>query len=72
MKLSVSIPAEDVTFIDEYAAVHGAESRSAVVQRALALLRASELQESYAQAWAEWEDTEADLWEATVADGLTP
>lgn len=71
MKLSVSIPDEDVEFIDRYASQHEVESRSGVVQRALSLLRASELGEDYAAAWNEWDSSEADVWESTVADGLS-
>ncbi|HKN91459.1 MAG TPA: ribbon-helix-helix domain-containing protein [Acidimicrobiia bacterium] len=70
MKLSVSIPDEDVEFIDRYADEHGVESRSAVVQRALSLLRANELGEDYATAWSEWSGSDAELWETTVGDGL--
>ncbi len=70
MKLSVSIADEDVEFIDQYADEHGVESRSAVVQRALALLRADALGDDYAAAWDEWAASDADLWEATAADGL--
>jgi Arc/MetJ-type ribon-helix-helix transcriptional regulator len=70
VKLSVSIPDEDVEFIDQYANEHGVESRSAVVQRALSLLRASALGNDYAAAWEEWSASDADLWETTVADGL--
>ena len=61
---------EDVEFLDHYAAEHGVESRSAVVQRAVSLLRASELAGDYAAAWDEWNTSEADLWEPTVADGV--
>ena len=43
MKLSVSLPAEDVEFLDQYARSLGARSRSAVIRRAVRLLRASEL-----------------------------
>ena len=71
MKLSVSIPDEDVEFIDRYASQHEVESRSGVVQRALSLLRANELGEDYAAAWDEWDSSEADVWESTVADGLS-
>ena len=71
MKLSVSIPDEDVEFIDRYATEHAVESRSGVVQRALSLLRATELGEDYAAAWAEWDSSEAEVWESTVADGLS-
>lgn len=70
MKLSVSIPDEDVEFIDQYADEHGVDSRSAVLQRALSLLRASALGNDYAAAWDEWLASDADLWETTVADGL--
>jgi Arc/MetJ-type ribon-helix-helix transcriptional regulator len=71
VKLSVSLPEDDVEFIDGYASEHGVESRSAVVQRAVSLLRASELGDDYAAAWDEWEDSEADLWATTLADGVT-
>jgi len=70
MKLSVSLPDDDVEFIDEYATAHDVESRSGVVRRAVALLRASELGDDYAAAWSQWEASEGDVWESTVADGL--
>jgi len=71
MKLSVSLPDEDVEFLDQYAQTKGYDSRSAVVHRAVRLLRASELGDEYADAWAEWTDSrDADAWNATVSDGL--
>jgi antitoxin MazE9 len=71
MKVSVSIPNVDVEFLDSYAHEHGIESRSAAVQRAIGLLRASELGDAYEVAWQEWEDSgEAELWEPTAADAL--
>ena len=71
MKLSVSLPEEDVEFLDEYARTVGAGSRSAVVQRAVRLLRATELGPAYADAWEEWEASgDADLWESVTSDGL--
>lgn len=71
MKLSVSLPDEDVVFLDAYARTQGFQSRSAVVQRAVDLLRAAELGSAYEAAWAEWAAAEdARLWERTVADGL--
>ena len=71
MKLSVSIPEQDVQFIDAYAATHGLETRSGVVQRALTLLRTADLGDDYAAAWAEWESSgEAEIWEAVIADGI--
>lgn len=70
MKLSVSIPDEDVDFIDQYASEHAVGSRSGVVKRALSLLRAHELGDAYAHAWEEWETSEGDAWEVTAGDGL--
>jgi Arc/MetJ-type ribon-helix-helix transcriptional regulator len=71
VKVSVSIPAADIEFMDRYAADHGIKSRSGVVQRALALLRSAQLEDDYAAAWKEWAESEdAALWESTVADGL--
>ena len=71
MKLSVSLTDEDVEFLDEYARAVGAPSRSAVIQRAVALLRATRLGPDYADAWSEWSSGgDADLWESVTADGL--
>lgn len=61
---------DDVEFIDHYAIEHGVETRSGVVQRALSLLRSSELGEDYAAAWDEWDGAEAGAWESTAADGV--
>jgi Arc/MetJ-type ribon-helix-helix transcriptional regulator len=70
MKLSVSIPDEDVEFIDRYADEHGVRTRSAVVQRALTLLRGVELGDDYAAAWEEWSTSDAELWDTTTGDGM--
>ena len=72
MKVSVSLPADDVTYLDEYAEAQGLPSRSAVVHKAVRLLRASELGAAYEDAWGDWErDGDADVWNGTVNDGLT-
>jgi Arc/MetJ-type ribon-helix-helix transcriptional regulator len=71
MKLSVSLPDEDVVLLDEYARTSGLRSRSAALQRAVRLLRVADLEEDYAAAWDEWEASgEQAAWEGTVADGL--
>lgn len=70
MKLSVSLPEGDVEFIDQYATDHEVGSRSAVVHRALSLLRSNELAADYAAAWDEWASSGEDLWDSTIADGL--
>jgi Arc/MetJ-type ribon-helix-helix transcriptional regulator len=72
MKVSVSLPGEDVEFLDEYAKKQGYESRSAVLHKAVRLLRATELSAAYENAWREWADSgDAELWELTSADGLS-
>ena len=70
MKLSVSLPDEDVAFLDAYAASQGIESRSAVLHKAVRALRASELGTAYEAAWGEWNAGEAEAWEAAIADGI--
>ncbi|MBX7159408.1 MAG: ribbon-helix-helix domain-containing protein [Acidimicrobiia bacterium] len=71
MKLSVSLPDEDVEYLDTYAQVQGLDSRSAALRKAVRLLRASELGAAYEDAWAEWAESEdADLWDEAVADGV--
>jgi Arc/MetJ-type ribon-helix-helix transcriptional regulator len=71
MKVSVSLPEEDVEFLDAYVDSQGFASRSAVVHKAVRLLRAAELGAAYEDAFGEWSRDEADLWESTVADGLS-
>lgn len=71
MKLSVSLPEDDVEFLDTYAQSQGIESRSAVVHKAVGLLRLSELGEAYEDAFASWSaEGEAAAWDAVAADGL--
>lgn len=71
MKVSISLPDEDVDFLDAYANSQGFASRSAVVHKAVRLLRASELGPAYENAWQEWsKGDEGDLWEPTASDGL--
>ena len=66
----MSVPDVDVEFMDAYAASHGVGTWSAVVHRAIALLRSSELADDYEAAWDEWAAGDGDLWEVTTADGL--
>ena len=71
MKVSVSLPGEDVQFLDKYAKERGLESRSAALHRAIRLLRTAELGGTYEAAWEEWAAENDDtLWESTTGDGL--
>ena len=66
---SVSLPSDDVEFLDEYAREQGLESRSAALHRAVRLLRTAELAASYEGAWDEWAAGDnADRWEPTTGD----
>jgi Arc/MetJ-type ribon-helix-helix transcriptional regulator len=71
MKVSVSLPEDDVEFLDSYAEEQGIGSRSAVVHQAVGLLRAAQLGDAYEEAWASWASSDdADVWDSVVADGL--
>lgn len=71
MKLSISLSAEEVALLDEYARSAGLASRSAAVQRAIHLLRSENLEDDYALAWDEWDSSgERAAWEGVIADGL--
>jgi len=71
MKLSVSVPEADVEVLDTFARAAGLPSRSAAVQYAIRLLRLPSLEDDYAAAWEDWEDSgDQDAWAATATDGL--
>jgi Arc/MetJ-type ribon-helix-helix transcriptional regulator len=71
MKVSVSLPGDDVEFLDSYARAQGAESRSAVLHKAVGLLREAQLGSAYEDAWDSWgESGAAAEWEAVVGDGV--
>ena len=69
MKLSLSIPVDDVEFLDAYAAQHALASRSAAVRHAIRALKDAVLPQAYAEAWTEFE-AEPAAWDATVGDGI--
>lgn len=70
MKVSVSLPDDDVRFLDAFAEEQGLESRSAALQRAVRLLRTAELGTAYAAAWDEWSASgDAERWDVTAGDG---
>jgi Arc/MetJ-type ribon-helix-helix transcriptional regulator len=76
VKLSVSLPDEDIEFLDTYAREQGATSRSAVIREAVRLLRATGLGADYAAdyalAWDEWaEGGDHGAWDSSVADGMS-
>ena len=71
MKLSVSLTDEDIALVDEYRGRSGLQTRSAVIRRALHLLRQPDLEADYAAAWDEWAASgEQEAWESTTGDGV--
>ncbi|MEH2044416.1 ribbon-helix-helix domain-containing protein [Nostoc sp.] len=66
-KLSISLPASLMQFIENYKVTKGCKSRSQVIELALELLRYQELEQAYRQASAEVDPD----WDLTVGDGLT-
>ena len=71
VKLSVSLPDDDVARLDEYIRTAGVASRSAAIQQAIRLLAEAGLEDDYAAAFQEWEDSgDRDAWDSTVRDGL--
>ena len=71
MKLSVSLPDDDVAALDEFVRKTGLGSRSAGVLQAVRMLRLAGLEEDYAAAWTEWDESgEREMWEQTVGDGV--
>jgi Arc/MetJ-type ribon-helix-helix transcriptional regulator len=73
MKISVSLPPEDVAFVDAYARRTKAESRSAVIHTAIELLRQEQLEEQYTEAFAEWDTSEdAKFWDGLAGAGDGP
>lgn len=66
MKLSISLPDDDVAVLDRYAEAAGLSSRSAAIQQAIRMLGDPELDDAYAAAWEEWETSgDADAWRNT-------
>ena len=71
MKLSISLPEEDVAVLDDFARTAGLASRSAAVLYAIRKLRLPELEQDYSAAWDEWESAgEQTSWDVTASDGL--
>jgi antitoxin MazE9 len=67
----MSLPAEDVEFLDAYAKSLGYQSRSAALHAAVRLLRSTELSSAYQDAWQEWElNDEKGAWDTATADGI--
>lgn len=65
-KLSISIPASSLDFIDQYRKSNAMKSRSRVIEKALAVLRERELESAYREAAREPDGA----YDVTSSDGL--
>lgn len=69
-KTSVSLPDDDVAFVDHFAQVNGT-TRSAAVHQAIQALRQHDLATDYEAANDEWTASGgADIWNVVTSDGL--
>ncbi len=66
----MSLPEEDLTFLDAYVQEKGLPSRSAALHKAVRLLKASGLSSTYEAAWSEWHGENESMWDTTSSDGL--
>lgn len=72
MKLSVSLPDEDVAILDEFARTAGLSSRSAALHHAVRMLRLPHLEDDYAAAWEDWDASgQRAAWDTATADGMS-
>jgi Arc/MetJ-type ribon-helix-helix transcriptional regulator len=70
MKVSVSLPADDIAFVDRYARDNGL-NRSTTMREAITMLRRRNLSADYDAAVDEWVASgEADVWDVTTGDGV--
>lgn len=60
-KISISLPAKTLKFIDEYRRIHSLKSRTDVIEAALALLRETEREEEMSEAPEEEDMAGVDL-----------
>ncbi len=73
VKISVSLPAGRVEFVDRYTTQNQSRTRSSTIAEAVALLEEREMESAYAAAYDEWKDSEDQaLWDTTSNDGLAP
>lgn len=71
MKVSVSIPDDDLAYVQTQVASGRYPTRSAVMHAAIRSLRTRDLEAQYAEAARDWRESgEEAVWDVTNADGL--
>ena len=73
MRIRLSLPDDDLAFIDDHVARHPGSSRASAIRDAIQLLREEELGEEYRAAFDEWHESGEDrLWNTVSGDGIEP
>lgn len=71
MKVSISLPAQDVVFLDKKVEDKKFPSRSAAMHKAIILLQAIELEDAYEKAWQEWAmEDDCELWSSVIDEDI--
>jgi Arc/MetJ-type ribon-helix-helix transcriptional regulator len=71
MKVSVSLPGDDLAYLESQIANGRYATRSAAMHAAIKSLRTRDLEAQYAEAARDWaESGDQAAWGSTVADGL--
>ena len=65
-KLSISLPRQQIEFIENYQSEHHYKTRSEVIKKALYLLQQAQLEACYREA----SQMEEDVFDSTTSDGL--
>jgi hypothetical protein len=70
-KISITLRPDLMRFLEIYQTQHALESRSAVIQQALEMLRLEALATEYREASKEWDASpDAAIWDHSSGDGL--
>lgn len=70
-KISITLRPDLMRFLETYQTQHALESRSAVIQQALEMLRLETLATEYREASQAWDSSpDADIWDRSAGDGL--
>lgn len=69
--LTARVDGDLADYLSDYQQAHGVKTRSEALEIAIRTLRDKVLEQEYAMAMEEWEESgDATLWDRVVADGL--
>lgn len=70
MKISVSLPDDDLSYLDAQTESGAFASRSAAIHAGIRALRDADAADAYTRAWDEWQNDDGAAWDATLGDGV--